>query len=938
MRRLFAVLFIAAAVLGGALFHARLQQASAPERAAAAHAPASQAAPVPERTSSPASAPEQPSTAFPAVAPAAAPAPGGQTLAVPPVADGRILARLPNGLTVLVQEDRRFPLVAERLYVRAGSAYEEPGQEGLSHLLEHMVFNSTVNRPKGGAARDIEAAGGDVNAATSFDYTQYMANLPAASWRLGMDVIQDMVWGAKFDAAELEQEKNVVISELERGLDEPGQRLFQMSQRQTWKGMGYAHPIIGFRETVRAATPDSLRAYVRRLYQPQSMLLVVTGDVDAAEVFRHAARLFGPLGNDRDVLPPPTADRPPNASGPTSEAAAGDWNKCTLRLSFAVPGMHSAKDAPLEVLADLLGGGKTSRLYRKLVYERQLADNVDVGAITLERAGMLSVDATLDPAKLPEFWKALVEELAGLKAQAFTAEELARSTLGIEDALLRARETLGGVASKLAYYHFFGVGDSGEANTLYAVRNTGTAELQELLDAYLDPANASLSLLLPGKDQDAARETAARLTAQLAQAWPKDARAAAAPQTARGGGAEVLDLGQGRTLVLLPDPTMPYASVAVTWRGGDALLNPEQQGLGELTAKALARSTLKRSTNELEDFLADRASSVAAASGRDSFTVSARFPSRFSKAVLDVLAETVLEPAFAPKEIDRAVKLQLAQIAEAQDRPVSLGFRNLFPFLFPHSHYGYFRAGKPGELEAFKPQDARAFWEAQRAMPWTMAVCGVFDRQEVLELASRLLVKNPGTPPAFTKPAWTDVRELTLTLPGRNQTHLILLYPVAGKASPDTPALEVLKTALAGQSGLLFKDLRDGQGLGYSVTAFLWQAPETGFLAFYIGTTPDKRQQALDGFTRIAGELAAKGLPQELLDRARNSLEGDYYQERQSLASRSHEASANLAAGLPLDFERELLARVRALGPEDVRRLAAHVLDPAKAKLLVIEP
>jgi len=318
--------------------------------------------------------------------------------------------------------------------------------------------------------------------------------------------------------------------------------------------------------------------------------------------------------------------------------------------------------------------------------------------------------------------------------------------------------------------------------------------------------------------------------------------------------------------------------------------------------------------------------------------VSARFPSRFSKGVLDLLAETVLEPAFAPEEIERAVKLQLAQIAEAQDRPVSLAFRNLFPFLFPGSHYGYFRAGQPGEIAAFTPRDARAFWEFQRAMPWTMAVCGVFDRQEILALAQRLATPAPAQPPAFVRPAWTERRELTLTLPGRNQTHLLQIYPVAGKQSPDTPALEVLKTALAGQSGLLFKDLRDAQGLGYSVTAFLWQAPETGFLAFYIGAAPDKRQQALDGFNRIARDLAAHGLPQDLLDRAKNSLEGDYYQERQSLASRSHEAAGNLALGLPLDFERELLAKVRQLAPEDVKRLAAQTLDPAKATLLVIEP
>lgn len=132
----------------------------------------------------------------PAARPEAAKAAAGQAEAVK---DGRLLVKLANGLTVLVQEDKRFPLVSERLYVRAGSSYEKPGQEGISHLLEHMVFNSTATRPKGQVARAIENVGGEINAATSFDYTVYLADLPSAHWTLGLEVFKDMTFGAKFD-------------------------------------------------------------------------------------------------------------------------------------------------------------------------------------------------------------------------------------------------------------------------------------------------------------------------------------------------------------------------------------------------------------------------------------------------------------------------------------------------------------------------------------------------------------------------------------------------------------------------------------------------------------------------------------------------------------------------------------------------------------------
>jgi zinc protease len=906
-RKLFGYILVAAALIAGYIYHVRVQQG-------------------PPRS-------ETASTVL-------ANAPGTQTKQNgAPVKDGRLLAKLPNGLTVLVLEDKRFPLVAERLYVRAGSAYETKGQEGISHLLEHMVFNSTAKRPKGGVASAIESAGGDTNASTSFDYTQYMADLPSANWKLGLDVLQDMIFGAKFDPAELEQEKKVVISELERGQDEPGQRLFQMSQGQVWQTLPYKHPVIGFRETVNAVTPEDMRAYVKRLYQPQSMLLVVVGDVNAQEVYKEAVAVFGGLGNDRPVIPPDIQDLPANTGGPSAKAAGGNWNKCYLRLNFAVPGMHSAKDVPLEVLSDLLGGGKTSTFYRKFVYETQLADSLDVSAITLERGGMFSIEATLDQDKVQAFWKALVKELAGLNAKVFTPEELERSKLNIEDQLLRAKETLRGLATKLAYYQFFGFGQEGEANAIYNVRHTDSAELQGLLDTYLKPGNAGLSLLMPGVDQAGADAVAQTMLAELRRGWPKSEAAQADKQTGSSSQApEVVDLGGGRTVVLLADPTMPYASVNLTYRGGDGLLTPGQQGLGELTAKSLTRSTLKRGAPALDAYLEDRASSITASSGRDTFSISARYPERFSKDIQDLLAEVIREPAFAQAEVERAKKIQLAQIAEASDRPTSLAFRHLFPFLYPGSTYGYFRAGQPAEVAAFTPGDARAFWEKQRTMPWVLAVCGVFDRKAVLELASKLAAGSPGVAPAFPAPAWSSKHDMSLTLAERNQTHLFWIFPVPGKLSPDTPALEVLKTALAGQGGLLFQDLRDRHGLGYSVTAFLWQSPNTGFLAFYIGTTPDKEAQSMDGFKRVAAELAAEGLENALIDRAKNSLEGDYYQERQSLGSRSQEASQNLAMGYPLDFEREILSRVRGLTGAQLAEVAKKYLDPSKAYLLKIAP
>ncbi|WP_243310197.1 M16 family metallopeptidase [Fundidesulfovibrio agrisoli] len=925
-RRLFGYLLVAVLLASGLVYHFRLGSRPQPQEQGQTQAQGQTEA---QPTKQAARAKAGESAAIPTVT---------ESLELP-VTDGRLLARLPNGLTVLVAEDKRFPLVAERLYVHAGSSYETKAQEGISHLLEHMVFNSTAKRPKGGVASDIEGVGGDTNAATSFDYTQYMADLPSEHWKLGLDVFQDMIFGARFLPEELEQEKKVVISELERGQDDPGQRLFKLSQALTWKGTPYEHPIIGSPETINAVTSQDLKDYIAKHYQPQSMLLVVVGDVDAQQVYREAQAVFGSLENDRTVTPPDTRDMPANTGGPVARAVPGNWNTCYLRVSFAVPGLHSAKDVPLEVLSDLLGGGKTSKFYRKYVYELQLANDIDVSSSTLERGGMFTIDATLKQDKLEAFWAELGRDLATLKADRFTDEELDRAKLNIEDHLFRAKETIGGLATKLAYYQFNGYGPDGEANVVYDVRNVDRAQLQGLLTEYVQPGNAALSLLVPGKEQAQADALATKMLAGLKASWPAAPVAAqAAGQGGKASAPEVVELGGGHILVLQPDPTMPYASVTLAYRGGDGLLTPEEQGLSELVAKTLARSVGKRQAPEIDDFLGNRAASLGATAGRDAFLVSARYPSRFERDVLGLFGDAVLEPAFDPAELERAKKLQLAQIDQAADKPTSLAFRNIYPFLFPGSHYGYFRAGLPDTVAAFTREQARAYWEKQRSMPWVMSVCGVFDRKAVLETATRLAKAPAAKAPAIISPAWGAERSKVMKLPDRTQSHLFMVFPVEGRDSEDTAALEVLKTALAGQGGLLFQDLRDQRGLGYTVTAFLWQAPKAGFLAFYIGTTPDKTGEALEGFKRIAGQVAAKGLDKDELDRASNSIEGDYYQGHQSIASRSLEAAGNLIMDLPLNYDREMLNKVAALSPEQVAKVAAKYLDASKAYLFSIEP
>ncbi|EHJ46973.1 processing peptidase [Solidesulfovibrio carbinoliphilus subsp. oakridgensis] len=854
------------------------------------------------------------------------------------------VVRLANGLTVMTIEDNRFPLVAVRLFVHAGSGYETARQAGLSHLLEHMVFKSTQKRQAGQVASDIEGAGGELNASTSFDSTVFRVDLPADRWKLGLDAISDMIFGARFVPGELDAERQVVLSELARGKDSPDNRLFQLTQAMAWPGLAYGWPIIGFPETVSAFTSEDLRGYVKERYQPQSMLLVVVGKIQAEAVEKEAQALFGGLQNDRPLTPPlPYAQPVGAAAGPAVKVEYGQWNKVRLQVAFPTAGLRGADEAGLEVLSGLLAGDETSRLYRTFKYDKKLVDDISCSSLTLERGGLFLIDATLDARNVAAFWQGLLSELARLRGTAFTDHEIERVKLNLEDGLYQAKETLSGLAMKAGYFRFYGYDPDGEANYLRSVRLVDQKALGAIIEATLRPERMLTAAIAPQADE--ATVTAKELGDMAARIWPApkaDARSAEkGPEAASGEVAapEVVDLGGGHTLVFLPDRTLPYVSVSMVFNGGDALLAKDRQGLAELAAGSLTSGTAKLSANAIEDFLSDRAASLSASSGRDSFSVGAKFPNRFQQDLYGLIADVLQHPAFLKTEVDRQVQDQLAAIKAKEEQPMGLAFRKLFPFLFTDTPYAYTRLGEPATVKAFTPKDVAGYWAAQRTMPWVMAVCGDFDAAAVRHLADTLAkATGPAKPFAFPTPTWGEKREQAVTLAERKQTHLLMVFPVPGLTSPDTPGLELLNDVLAGQSGLLFSQLREGESLGYSVTSFLWQAEHTGFMAFYIGTSPDKADAALDGFRRVAGQLRDTPLPDDLMRRGKNVMSGDYYRERQGLKARSGEAAQSLALGLPLDHDRRVVEAAQALTPENLQELAGKYLKPEAAYVMKVEP
>ena len=855
---------------------------------------------------------------------------GGAMLTLP--AQAAELTRLANGLSVLVIKDERFPLVSTRLYVHAGAAFEGKNEAGISHLLEHMVFKGTSSRPAGAVASDVESVGGYLNAYTSFDTTVYLTDMPAAHWKLALDVVKDMAFNATLDPQELALEKEVVVAELQRGKDSPSSRIFDILLAAALKGTPYEHPIIGFENTIRSLTPEQMRAYVARYYQPRSMLLVVVGNIDPPLVLAEAERLFGNLQNAATLVPPRPVAVEKLGGGPNVTVQRGPWNKVYLGLALPAPAEKDLHSLTLDVLAYLLAGDPSAYLHRRYKYEKQLVHAIRAVNMSFERVGLFYIGVELDEDKLEAFWQEFCADLAMLDAKRFTQEELAAAKLNLEDGIHKTKESLSGLASWMGQLQFFQGGLEAEGNILAFLRHIEMPQVQEAAHGWLRPERLAVAALLPEKAK------APDLQGMLASAWPVSGKAIThGEETSKN--VEIIDLAPHQRLILLPDATLPYIALDMVWTGGDALIAPDKQGLPSLAARVLTTGTEQRGKQELERFLAGRAASLNASADKQTFSLSLRAPARFSDELFALLSEVLQKPAFAPEETAREKNNQVASIRASEDKPLGLLFRKLPPFLFPNHPYGYVKHGMPAQVQAFTADELRAFWAKQSIQPYALAVAGDFDRNKILAFAQALAnTITASEAPRIPPPGWGTERELNLTLQDRQQAHYMLIFKTVPAVHPDAPGLELLESILSGQSGPLFTELRDRQGLAYTVSAFARLSQEAGYMAFYIGAEPGKLAQAESGFRQVLTDLHENLLPTEALTRGINRMAADYYRARQSLASRSGEAASLAALGRPLSFSRDQIEKARSLTPQDIQRIIRLYLQPASAYTAKVLP
>ncbi len=331
---------------------------------------------------------------------------------------------LHNGVRVLIQEYPSSEVVSVQLWVRAGGRDEAPTELGLAHYLEHMLFKGTTTRPKGFVDRDVESVGGYINAGTSLDFTYYYVVMPATRAVASVEMLADISVNSSLDETELELEKKVVLEEMRRSEDAPQTHLTRQLYGMVFDGHPYGRPVLGTPEIIQKLTRNTLLAFYRRHYVPESFTLVVVGPVDRAAILAAAERTLGRLprsGVQRlpQSMPPGLTPKRNETPRPVTLAYLG--------MAWLGPKIDHADAPAVELLASILGQSRSSRLPQSLRERQGLVNSIGSNYTELEAGGVITVTARLESANLARAEAETLNEIRRVRDQGVGSDELRRA-------------------------------------------------------------------------------------------------------------------------------------------------------------------------------------------------------------------------------------------------------------------------------------------------------------------------------------------------------------------------------------------------------------------------------------------------------------------------------------------------------------------------------
>jgi zinc protease len=834
---------------------------------------------------------------------------------------------LKNGLTLVVHEDHKAPIVAVNVWYHVGSKNEKPGRTGFAHLFEHLMFQPSEHL-KGDVIKTFEALGAtDLNGTTNEDRTNYFENVPVSTLDTALFIESDRMGhllGA-IDQKNLDLQRGVVQNEKRQRENQPYGKVDEALTTILYpKGHPYSWTVIGSMADLNAASLDDVKEWFRTYYGPTNATLVVAGDVKPEEVKAKVEKYFG------HIPPGPPLDRPvawvAKRSGEQRVEMQDRVPQARIYLVWNTPQWGTQDDTLLDLVGSVLASGKTSRLYKRLVYDEQIATDVMAMEGTSELGSTFFIQATVRPGgDAAAVEKAIKEEVARLVAKGPTADELARARTARLAGFIRGVERIGGFGGKsdvLAQGQVYGGDPAAYKQTTGWVRSATPAQLQEAGRRWLTDGVAVLTVRPFGDG-----------LAAFAPDVDRGALPVPGPQAdSKFPAIQRATLANGLTVVLVERHAVPVVNFSLLVDAGYASDAGATAGTAKLASAMLDEGTASRSSLQISDELQRLGATLTTGSNLDQSLVSLNALKANLDGSLAVYADVILNPSFPQADFE-----------QEQAQPMGLARRLVPGLIFGAGHpYGNPLTGS-GSVAAVKNLTRadvvawRNTWFKPNAA--TLLVVGDTSLAEVKPKLEKLFAGwKKGEVPKRTIGAGTAAAGIYLVdRPGSEQS-LILMGTVAPPASdPKGIEQEVMNNILGGQfSARVNMNLREEKHWAYGAYTFPIKSRGPSPYLGYAPVQTDKTKEALGEFIKeVKGIQGLKPATPAEVAAAQASMTLALPGEWETAGAVAGSTAEILRFGLDDRYWDGYAAKVRAVTPAAVTE-AAQVLDPSKIVWVVV--
>ncbi len=857
----------------------------------------------------PADSQTQPATSTAPATQPAAPSVVQQTV----TGDGTVMAKLSNGLTVILKATRSNPVVCVRAYVRAGGLYEGKWLgTGVSHLTEHLVAKGAVHDMGAGATASeakqtsnrVTDIGGQSNAHTSLSYTCYYISAAATKTDDCIDLVADWMARPEILPEDFQREHGVVQRELEMGKDSPSRQLWQAHMANAFAGHPAAVPIIGYAEPLSKLRRTDVLDYHKRMNVPQNMVFCVVGDIDVSAALERICRAFAgfPAGRIPDLSLPTVKpiwsvrrDLCPNSA----------IKDVLQNISFqTVPLLHDQL-YPLDVLSYILTQGRASKLVKQIVRDKKLALSIDsVSWTPAWGKGVFTISFRSEPAKADQAERAILEELKKIITDGVTDEQLQRAKRQKIADLVYSQQSVESIAAQLAS-DYLSTGDVGFSKDYTQRIQAVTGEQVQLAaEKYFTFDRMAITRMVPAGES----------------AGPTATQQATVEQTSA-----LFTLPNGLRVVLVPDNSVGLVAMAFASSGGVLVETPETNGLGTFMTSMTTEGAADRTAEQIARFFDRSGGAIGGNCGNNTFYWKATVLKDSFAEAMEIFADVIQRPTFPAEKLEVLRPPLLASVDKVDEHwssQLQKFFRGKF---FTNSPYGMLTVGSKDVLgDATAEQLAAYHAKHILAASSVLTICGNFDAASARRQIQQIFADLPKGEAQLAIPHSRQVApdgELHVLTTTNQVAGIILAAPGMKLADlQDRLAITVLDTIISGYrlpAGWLHTELR-GKRLVYVVHAYNWAGLAPGAFVTYAAAEPDNAPEVVRIIRRNLQKASSHRPTQEQIDRAVNVIVTAELLENQATVELALAIALDELYGFGYDYRRRLAEHYGRITPQDV--------------------